>query len=93
MTAEERLTMLKHDLQRSTSTQDVYLMALLQQAQQAMLREGIIDDDTMDYDMAIVDYASFLFRKRNDPSMTMSRFLRYELNNLLFSQKTSEDNA
>jgi hypothetical protein len=93
MTAEERLTMLKRDLQRSTSTQDVYLMALLQQAQQAMLREGIIDDNTMDYDMAIVDYASFLFRKRNDPSMTMSRFLRYELNNLLFSQKTSEDNA
>lgn len=87
MTAEERLTMLKHDLQRSTSTQDVYLSALLNQAQQAMFREGILDDNSVDYDMAVVDYASFLFRKRQDPSMTMSRFLRYELNNLLFSQK------
>lgn len=53
----------------------------------AMYREGIIDDGTMDYDMALIDYASFLFRKRNDKNMAMSRFLRYELNNLLFSQK------
>lgn len=87
MTAEERLTMLKHDLQRSSSTQDTYLSALLEQAQEAMFREGIIDDGSMDYNMTIVDYASFLFRKRNDPSMQMSRFLRYELNNLLFSQQ------
>lgn len=91
MTAEERLTMLKHDLQRSTSTQDTYLSALLNQAQQAMFREGIFDDNSVDYDMAVVDYASFLFRKRQDPSMTMSRFLRYQLNNLLFSQKVRDD--
>lgn len=91
MTAEERLNMLKHDLQRSTSTQDVYLSALLNQAQQAMFREGILDDNSVDYDMAVVDYASFLFRKRQDPSMTMSRFLRYQLNNLLFSQKVQDD--
>lgn len=87
MTAEERLTILKHDLQRSSSVQDTYLSALLTQAEQAMYREGIINDGSTDYDMAVVDYASFLFRKRNDPSMQMSRFLRYELNNLLFSQK------
>lgn len=91
MTAEERLAMLKHDLQRSTSTQDTYLSALLNQAQQAMFREGIFDDNSVDYDMAVVDYASFLFRKRQDPSMTMSRFLRYQLNNLLFSQKVRDD--
>lgn len=91
MTAEERLNMLKHDLQRSTSTQDTYLSALLEQAETAMQREGIIDDGTTDYNMAVVDYASFLFRKRNDPSMTMSRFLRYELNNLLFSQKLRDE--
>lgn len=91
MTAEERLTMLKHDLQRSSSTQDSYLSALLEQAEQAMYREGIINDGSTDYDMAVVDYASFLFRKRADATMTMSRFLRYELNNLLFSQKLRED--
>lgn len=87
MTAEERLTILKHDLQRSSSVQDTYLSALLEQARDLVYREGIIDDGSMDYDMAVVDYASYLFRKRNDPNMTMSRFLRYELNNLLFSQK------
>ena len=90
MTAEERLTLLKHDLQRSSSVQDTYLSALLEQAEKAMEREGIYDDGTMDYDMAVIDYASFLFRKRNDPNMSMSRFLRYELNNLLFSQKVRE---
>ena len=90
MTAEERLTILKHDLQRSSSVQDTYLSALLEQAEKAMEREGIYDDGTMDYDMAVIDYASFLFRKRNDPNMSMSRFLRYELNNLLFSQKVRE---
>lgn len=87
MTAEERLTILKHDLQRSSSVQDTYLSALLEQAQDLMFVEGIFDDGSMDYNMAVVDYASFLFRKRNDPNMAMSRFLRYELNNLLFSQK------
>lgn len=87
MTAEERLTILKHDLQRSSSVQDTYLSALLEQAQDLMFVEGIFDDGSMDYNMAVVDYASFLFRKRHDPNMAMSRFLRYELNNLLFSQK------
>jgi len=52
-----------------------------------MKREGIVNDGTNDYDMVVVDYAAFLFRKRANSEMKMPRHLRYELNNILFSQK------
>ena len=54
-----------------------------------MTREGIVDDDSFDYYMAKIDYAAFLFRKRanKDNTLAMPRSLRYELNNILLSQK------
>ena len=86
MNDSHKLSVLKNNLQLLTDSQDLYLKELLKQAESLMKREGIVNDGTNDYDMAVVDYAAFLFRKRAN-EMKMPRHLRYELNNILFSQK------
>ena len=62
-----------------------------------MAREGIAEDSSSEYDSCQVMYAAYLFRKRaagtaggKDSETAMPRFLRYALNNLLFSQKAVE---
>ena len=82
------LELLKLNLQKMTSADDNYLEKLIQQAKALMTREGIVDDKTDDYAMAVIDYAAFLFRKRASKEMIMPRSLRLELNNILFSQKS-----
>lgn len=87
---DTELTVLKQNLQMPpTNANDEYLKMLLKQASSLMTREGIVDDDSFDYYMAKIDYAAFLFRKRanKDSPLAMSRSLRYELNNILWSQK------
>lgn len=87
---DTELTVLKQNLQMPpTNANDEYLKVLLKQAASLMTREGIVDDDSFDYYMAKIDYAAFLFRKRanKDSQLTMPRSLRYELNNILWSQK------
>lgn len=88
MTENQKLEILKINLQKLTSADDKYLKHLLQQAKALITREGIIDDGTDDYTMANIDYAAFLFRKRASKEMIMPRSLRLELNNILFSQKS-----
>ena len=57
-------------------------------AETAMQREGIaLVENDMDIDMAVVQYAAYLFRKRAGNETAMPRFLRWRLNNILFSQK------
>lgn len=88
MTKEDKLTLLKQDLQMLTSSNDQFLSALLDAAQAAIKREGIVlIEDDIDIDMAIVQYAAYLFRKRAGTDTAMPRFLRWRLNNILFSQK------
>lgn len=102
MTDAEKLSLLKHNLQLLTNTQDEYLTFLLTAAGSAMQREGITLDDTADCNACQIDYAAYLFRKRaaSTQSSTMGtgfapsggetampRFLRYQLNNILLSQK------
>lgn len=87
MTTAELLTVLKSDLQMITAANDDYLTELLGFSQQLMEREGIIMDDSLECQMIQVHYAAYLFRRRGGTETTMPRFLRYELNNLLFSQK------
>lgn len=82
------LEILKLNLQKLTSADDKYLEILIKQAKALMTREGITDDKTNDYSMAVIDYAAFLFRKRASKEMMMPRSLRLELNNILFSQKS-----
>nr|DAD78255.1 MAG TPA: Head Tail Connector Protein [Siphoviridae sp. ctzVd36] len=86
---DTELTVLKQNLQMPTNANDEYLKVLLKQAASLMTREGIVDDDSFDYYMAKIDYAAFLFRKRasKDNTLAMPRSLRYELNNILLSQK------
>ena len=90
MTAEDKLRVLKADLQMLTSANDAYLADLLTLAENLIIREGItLTPDDPECDMAVVQYAAYLFRRRAAGSgdTVMPRFLRYQLNNLLFSQK------
>lgn len=105
MTDAEKLAILKTNLQLLTNTQDEYLGFLLTAAGAAMEREGITLDDTADCNACQVDYAAYLFRKRaastqsstigtgfapNGGETAMPRFLRYQLNNILISQKVGD---
>lgn len=91
MTAEQRLDILKHSLQRQfTSANDDYLNHLLTAGEAAINREGIKDDGTADYENCVIDYAAYLFRKRAGTETAMPRFLRWELNNILVSQKAKK---
>jgi hypothetical protein len=91
MIADHRLNILKHSLQRQfTSANDEYLNHLLDAAEAAIKREGIKDDDTADYENCVIDYAAYLFRKRAGSETAMPRFLRWQLNNILMSQKAKE---
>ena len=88
MTSTEKLTLLKQDLQMLTSANDAYLASLITAAESAMQREGIeLVENDMDIDMAVVQYAAYLFRKRASSETSMPRFLRWRLNNILFAQK------
>lgn len=87
MTVDEKLFILKKDLQMTTMANDEYLTHLLDYAKAAIEREGIVLEDDIECNMAVIHYAAYLFRKRAGTDTAMPRFLRYELNNLLFSQK------
>ena len=88
MTKEDKLKILKQDLQMLTSSNDPFLSSLLDAAATAIQREGImLVENDMDIDMAVIQYAAYLFRKRASNETEMPRFLRWRLNNILFSQK------
>lgn len=88
MTKEERLTLLKNDLQMLTSSNDALLSSLLDASVEYIQKEGItLVENDIGIDMVIVQYAAYLFRKRAREETAMPRFLRYNLNNILFSQK------
>lgn len=71
-----------------TSSNDPFLSSLLDTATTAIQREGItLVENDMDIDMAVIQYAAYLFRKRASNETSMPRFLRWRLNNILFSQK------
>lgn len=106
MTDAEKLSILKANLQLLTNTQDEYLTILLTAAKDAMTREGIAEDGSADYSVCQVDYAAYLFRKRaastnaatlgtgfapGGGETAMPRFLRYQLNNILMSQKAGAE--
>ncbi len=85
-----KLAILKQDLQLLTDANDEYLILLMDFARKAIIREGIKfpeTDEGIELGMAAVNYAAYLYRKRSSTETAMPRYLRYELNNLLFSQK------
>lgn len=92
MTNEDKLKLLKQDLQMLTSSNDDFLSSLLDTASAAIQGEGIkLVENDMDIDMAVIQYAAYLFRKRAGNETAMPRFLRWRLNNILFSQKGRTD--
>lgn len=92
MTSDEKLVLLKQDLQRLTSANDEFLKYLITTAESDIQREGImLVENDMGIDMAVVQYAAYLFRKRAGNETAMPRFLRWRLNNILFSQKGKTD--
>lgn len=94
MTKEERLTLLKNDLQMLTSSNDSLLSSLLDASVEYIQREGItLVENDIGIDMVIVQYAAYLFRKRASEETAMPRFLRYNLNNILFSQKRKRNDV
>lgn len=82
-----KLAVLKQDLQMLTSANDDYLRTLLTLAASAIQTEGIILNEDIESDMAVIQYAAYLFRKRAGTDTAMPRFLRWQLNNMLFRQK------
>ena len=88
MTDEEKLKVLKKDLQLLTTAQDELLLHLIFHGKSAIRSEGIVlQEGDIESDMAVVQYAAYLFRKRASTETSMPRFLRWQLNNMLFSQK------
>lgn len=83
----QKLTLLKQDLQMLTDSNDDYLLMLLKMAEELIKREGITPEDTTEYVGIQIQYAAYLFRKRAGTETSMPRFLRWEMNNLLFHQK------
>lgn len=84
----DKLKILKQDLQMLTNSNDEYLYTLLSLSAEAIRGEGIVllENDTQS-DMAQIQYAAYLFRKRASAETVMPRFLRWQLNNMKFSEK------
>lgn len=94
MKGEFRLAILKKDLQLLNTTNDEFLKTLIYQAEAAIRREGItLVEDDIESDMVVIQYAAYLFRKRAGTDTAMPRFLRLQLNNMLFSQKSQKGRA
>lgn len=93
MTVDERLILLKADLELMGSIKDAYLKHLLAVAEEEIAREGIrLTDSVSDENLRIM-YAAYLYRKRAAEITTMPRMLRWALNNRLMKQKGATADA
>lgn len=84
------LPILMADLQLLSADDNlrIYLISLIDTAQELIATEGIVLDSTSAAAVQVVaQYAAYLYRHRADENTAMPRFLRWELNNMLFSQK------
>lgn len=100
MTTEERLVLLKKNIQTLTDANDDYLTFLLEEAVLSMKETGLRDDGSKLYDSVVIDYAAYKWRKRDvdtSDGMTgataMPRFLKRTINKMLFNQKIREGSS
>ena len=95
MTKSDILTILKIDLDiaSSVTSRDGYLNNLIELSQSAIIREGIQFADPLSTEEGtlIEMYAAYLYRKRKEEDVAMPRSLRYQLNNMLLSQKAKAE--
>lgn len=88
MSGATRLAMLRNDLQMLTTSQDDYLLQLIDMADGLIKKEGIVlTEGDIESDGLVAMYAAYLFRKRAGSETAMPRHLRYAMNITLFSQK------
>lgn len=89
MTESERLVLLKSNIDRPNYSNDAFLKKLMEQAEAEAVQNGIdmSDKDDIKVNMLIIDWAAYLFRKRDGVNAGMPEFLRKERNDLLFAQK------
>lgn len=95
MTAATMLAMLKIRLMISPSNTayDDYLSGLLDSAKQFIIREGVatLSPETNAEDaQLVIGYAAFLHRQKEETSAGLPRWLRWALNNRIFSEKAGE---
>lgn len=95
MTDAEILSVLKMDLQISTTSQDSYLGGLVETARGLIIREGVTLGDSVEDGMLVEMYAAWLWRKRRaqDGTNIMPRPLRWALNNRQFGRKGAADDG
>ena len=84
MTEETRLAMLKIDLGITTKVYDSRLNQYLIRAKAEIEREGIKLSDSLDDSSLVIQYAAWMWRKR-DTGEGMPRMLRWQMNNRLFA--------
>lgn len=87
MTNDEILTILKIDLQVSSTALDTYLSSLIEAAQEYITTEGITLTESVGDGQLVEMYAAYLYRRRREENVQMPHMLRWALNNRLFSEK------
>lgn len=85
----DAVKILKNDLRMINidSETQTYLENRINAAKKDIEIEGIkLDMNNIDHVLIVVDYAAWLYKKRNQ-DIGFPRHLRYRMNNVLFSQK------
>ncbi len=93
MTQDERLEMLRLNLQNPSKAYDPFLRNLLITAQSRIEDMGIQLADTVSDGMLCVDYAAYLFRLRASPDMEMPKSLVHDLHQKCFGSLRGDDDA
>ena len=81
MDEHEKLELLKLQLQRTGTALDPLLRALLKQAEEAIAGHGITLGLADGDDYLHIDYAAYLYKRRNTPEMEMPQPLSWDLRN------------
>lgn len=90
MDSNTMLAMLKVDLGITTNAYDQRLASMLTTAADAIEREGITLSGSIADGNMIIQYAAWLWKKR-DSGEAMPRSLRWMMNNRLFSGKVNQN--
>lgn len=86
MTNAEILTILKVDLQISTTSLDAYLLNLISAAKEYIEMEGVSLGASTGDALLVEMYAAYLYRRRREENVEMPRMLRWALNNRLIEE-------
>ena len=91
MTNLEILSVLKTDLQISSTGYDEFLLSLIETAAAARSREGITLTDRIEDGILTEMYAAYMYRQRRNEKAEMPRMLRWQLNNRIMSEKAGNN--